>query len=460
MNVQSKGVTSTERELAALCERSFLKLWSYPNPYKADGKELCDVLAIFEDHVFIFFDRHSHLPVALGPDRLINWNRWKRRTIDAQIRAAHGAVRYIKSGRTIFLDKDLTRRLPLRINLDRAIFDKIIVAHGAKEACKAFAPDNVYGSLGICYGRGAGLHTFPFIIDINKEMPVHVFDSHNLPIVFRELDTVYDFSSYLEAKREAVNKFDALIYCGEEDLLAHYFLNFDDSKRRHFIGAKEVAANWLMIGEGEWKDFIDLDAYKNKKLADEVSYIWDELIQRTCQNALDGTLLGNSDLLNGQSAIREMAKEPRFMRRTLSEKILQVIRNFPQTSQPIVRNLTFLPSFYEEKGYVFLQLKAEGILDYEKDYRPKRRALLEIACGVARNKFEQLRKVIGIAIDAPKFSRRNSEDFLLMDCEGWTAEKRDYYARRNTGLDFFETSGLTIRELKVTEFPAQRSDHT
>ena len=57
--VKSPGVTPTERLLAELCERSFLRLWSYPNPYKDDGKEFCDLLAVFEDHVFIFFDRES-----------------------------------------------------------------------------------------------------------------------------------------------------------------------------------------------------------------------------------------------------------------------------------------------------------------------------------------------------------------------------------------------------------------
>lgn len=31
---KSTGVTATERLLADFCERSFLKLWSYPNPYK------------------------------------------------------------------------------------------------------------------------------------------------------------------------------------------------------------------------------------------------------------------------------------------------------------------------------------------------------------------------------------------------------------------------------------------
>ncbi len=60
------------------------------------------------------------------------------------------------------------------------IAHKIIVAHGAEEACKEYSDDNVYGSLAISYGDG--MTPFPFMINIDRENPVHVFDSHNLPI--------------------------------------------------------------------------------------------------------------------------------------------------------------------------------------------------------------------------------------------------------------------------------------
>ena len=46
------GGTPTERLLSTLCEKTFLKLWSGPNPRKDDGKELCDLIAIFDNHVF------------------------------------------------------------------------------------------------------------------------------------------------------------------------------------------------------------------------------------------------------------------------------------------------------------------------------------------------------------------------------------------------------------------------
>ena len=448
--VKSEGVTRTERLLADLCDRSFLKLWSYPNPFKEDKDELCDLLAVFENHVFIFFDRENLAFSKKENDPLINWNRWKKKVIDCQTRTAHGAERYIQSGRDIFLDKDLTIPFPFDIDLQEMVVHKIIVAHGAREACKTFSDDNIYGSLGVFYGPTGAELPFPFMIHIDNENPVHVFDSHNLPIIFSELDTFYDFASYLDAKVDAIKAYHTLSYCGEEDLLAHYFLNFDKSKNRHFIGTSEKDINALMIGEGEWKDFIELEIYKRRKKADQLSYHWDRLIQKTCQNTFDGTI-GGSSPLTGRSAIHAMAKEPRFHRRGLSERMIESIRNFPETPQRIMRNLSFMPSFYKDNGYVFLQLKVDGIADYENEYRPKRQAMLEIACGAAKNKFNHLKTVVGIAIDAPKYAEQNTEDFILMDCTDWTDQQRKHYEKANEGFGFFKTGVLERKT--VTEFP-------
>ena len=67
----------------------------------------------------------------------------------------------------------------------------------------------------------------------------------------------------------------------------------------------------------------------------------------------------------------------------------------------------------------------------EADYRIKRQAILELACGAAKSRFPDLKTIVGIAIDAPKFVDKNSEDFILMDCENWTEEDRTYYEEGN-----------------------------
>jgi SEC-C motif len=450
---KSSGVTQTERMLAEFCERSFLKLWSYPNPFKDDGRELCDLLAVFGDYVFIFFDRENQLPEVPDKDPQVLWDRWKRNVVDRQVKTAHGAERYIRSGRPIFLDAKGTAAFPLAIDPQTAIMHKIVVAHGAKEACERASDQNVYGSLAITYGETNGGPTQPFLIEIDKRNPVHVFDTHNFSIVLRELDTVSDFSNYLDEKLRAIAKFDSLVYCGEEDLLAHYLLNYDKETKQHIIGTKCDDVNSVMIGEGEWHDFTKTDLYRNTKNEDRISYFWDELIQRTCQNAVNGTLGGNSDLLRGPSAIFEMVKEPRFIRRALADKIRRAVMKFPDHAGQFTRQVTFLPSSLQDVGYVFFQLRVPEAHRIQPDYLDMRRTLLEIACGAAKNKFPHLTKVIGIGTDAPRFAGgTNSEDFILLPCETWSDDIRAHYEEQNREWKFFGTPQLEQYNEHVTQF--------
>lgn len=454
---KSEGVTATEKLLADLCEDTFLKLWSYPNPFNDNQDELCDLLAVFGNHVFIFFDRESLTLQNESKDPNVIWNRWKKKVIDAQIRTANGAERYILQSRKIFLDQEKTIPFPVEIDVKNITIHKIIIAHGAKEACTQFSEDNIYGSLAISYGEHTEKLAFPFFIDLDKSNPVHIFDSHNLPIIFSELDTFYDFTAYLDAKIMAIKKYNALVYCGEEDLLAHYFMNFDKDYNRHYIGTLDEGVNGIFIGEGEWQDFLDRKEYIAKKKADKESYLWDDIIQRTCGHTLDGTLLGENTPLEGKSAIHEMAKEPRFHRRYLSSYMIKAIQSFPESKERVVRNLSFMPSFFEGKAYLFLQLKVQGLSETYEEYREKRRTILEIACGTAKNKFEHLDTIVGIAIDAPKFSETNSEDLILMNCANWSEEEKEYYRDLNRDLNFFETDNLSMQYKTATEFPQEPS---
>src|ERR1700722_10775645 len=98
--------------------------------------------------------------------------------------------------------------------------------------------------------------------------------------------------------------------------------------------------------------------------------------------------------------------------------MLKAIYNFPQTPG-LFRNLSFMPSFFAGTGYVYLQVTYDQSFDYEREYRPARQGMLEVACGVARNKFNHLKKVVGIAMEPPRISQRVSEDFILLECENW-----------------------------------------
>ena len=250
--------------------------------------------------------------------------------IDKQIYTSNGAERYVRSERLIYLDAKRSQKLPVNIRSNSKI-SKIIVAHGAKEACKRFSPDNVYGSLAICYDKNIdGIRSpfLSFLINLPSDQIIHVLDSDNVELVFESLDTITDFSKYMTEKERAIEKLDGLYYCGEEDLLAHYLSNFDVDLKQYRIGVSDDNPNVLAISEGTWGEFVDSERFKRWKEANRRSYVWDNLIQKTCDNALNGTIGGSNILFGESSAIHEMAKEPRISRRVLSERILKSIEEF------------------------------------------------------------------------------------------------------------------------------------
>ena len=448
---KSKGITSTEKLLSDLCERTFLKLWSWPNLCQQDGNELCDLIAVFDDHVFVFFDRESSVIQDAEKDISVTWPRWKKQVIDKQIKTAKGAEGYIKKGQPIYLDNRCQQPFPVTMP-ENPIIHKIIVAHGAADVCKSFSEANVSGSLAIFYGDlkpDLRLPFFaPFFVELEKESPIHILDSSNLEILLTELDTFSDFVSFMNEKEKAIGKYDLLAYCGEEDLLAQYFLNYDESEKRYRIGVDAPSVTALWIEEGKWKNFEEKGHAERRKIANKESYLWDEIIQRTYQNTLDGTIGGVSPL-SRNNPVTEMAKENRLSRRALARNMITAVRDFPATNQRIVQKTCYMQSLSDpEKLYVFLQLKCPD--PNRNSNRKRRQNLLEIACGVARNNFPDIKTVVGIAMAPPKYARTNAEDFLLLKCAEWSEEQRAHYDRANENFGFFKN--VRQFERRVVDF--------
>src|ERR1019366_8435988 len=108
---RSEGVTPSERYLKKLCDHSFLSLWSYPGVFrdqgrpwgKGDGKEVADLLVVFENHVIIFSDKHIQFDAgSIG----VAWSRWFKKAVLKSAQQVWGAERWIRQfPKRLFLDK-------------------------------------------------------------------------------------------------------------------------------------------------------------------------------------------------------------------------------------------------------------------------------------------------------------------------------------------------------------------
>ncbi len=134
---RSEGLTSSEQVLAEFCDKSFLKLWTYPNLFRKPGKELADLLVVFGNDVIIFSDKSCGYPNTGDAD--LDWSRWYRRSIADSVHQIAKAERWIRSfPDKVFLDGKCIEKLPIILpNASDMRVHRICVALGALDRAEA-----------------------------------------------------------------------------------------------------------------------------------------------------------------------------------------------------------------------------------------------------------------------------------------------------------------------------------
>lgn len=111
--------TESERYLTSLGQRAFLSLWCYANVHTdegktsatGDGKELCDLLVVFGNHILIFSDKACEFPTH--PDLKVAWGRWYKRAVDKSVGQLIGAEKFLREHPDrLFLDKQCNVPFP------------------------------------------------------------------------------------------------------------------------------------------------------------------------------------------------------------------------------------------------------------------------------------------------------------------------------------------------------------
>lgn len=143
---RSEGVTPSERYLKTLCDRTFLSLWSYSGAFrdqgegralgKGDGKEVSDLLVVFENHVIIFSDKHIRFDNTDSIE--VSWGRWFKKAVLKSAQQVWGAERWIRQfPNRLFLDKRCSIPFPIILpDPANTIFHRIVVAHDASRVCR------------------------------------------------------------------------------------------------------------------------------------------------------------------------------------------------------------------------------------------------------------------------------------------------------------------------------------
>ena len=374
---------NAEKVLHELALRTFLVDWCFLNQKLPDGKELCDLLVVFDDVAIIWQVKD----LKLNED-----GKYNQSEVQKNLRQLTGARRQLFDLKTPIKLKNERRREEL------------------------FEPAQIRQIFSISVLLGEEEELFPFVETV-KEYTVHVFTKSFTKIILQELDTISDFVEYLKEKEILISKDKSLIIMGgEEELLAFYLLNNKSFKRLDELDR-------ILIKEGSWAHIQNKPEYKLKKEADEISYGWDSIINRAHEGSPEYEIVA-----------RELARPNRFMRRYLTKVFFEAYRQAHEDEQhDLFRRILFS----QGTTYCFLFFD-------DREPREKRKLMLGAICYIARGMNPQNRKVLGIATEK-KIRPECSYDFCLMDIPEWTEkhQKQMEKLQKETGIFANPIIGLT-----------------
>jgi hypothetical protein len=349
---QLKG-KNAEEFVHNMATNTFLTDWCFLNPELTKGKELCDLLVVFDDIAIIWQIKD----LKLGKD-----GKYKKSEVEKNLRQLEGARRQLFGLKTPIYLKNGRRKEEL------------------------FKADEIRYTFLISVLLGKGEEAFTFIEEV-KNSKVHVFNREFCQIMLRELDTISDFVEYMRKKELFLQEDQSIIIVGgEQELLAYYLLN-----NRNFNSLTQKKE--IIINEGSWARLQNDKRYVAKKKADEISYGWDSIINRAHEGSDEYELVA-----------RELARPNRFQRRYLSKVFFEAHKiSHLEEKMDLYRRI--LPT--DGVTYCFLFYD-------ESDPREKRKAMLWAICTIARVEFTNNKKVIGIATEM-KFKSICSYDFVLLN---------------------------------------------
>ena len=373
LNLKGK---KAEELVQVLAQKSFLEDWCFKNPLLPNGKELCDLLVVYDNVAIIW---------QIKDLKLDKKGKYRIREVKRNIRQATTA-------------KNRLFRKDLEIELENP--------RRGKEIFNSKDIEEVY-LISALLGEGEDYYSF---IEEHKSHIVHTFTREFTEIILHELDTIRDFIEYLRKKEEFLswNK-RLMITGGEEELLAYYLLN-----ERSFESLKKPDV--VILNEGIWNELQSKPKYLAKKEEDGISYGWDSIINRA----------HTSDNREYEIIARELARPNRFERRVLSKAFFEAHKQAHEiTKANVYRRLLIVG----DTTYCFL---------FYDDVEPRetRKAMLGQMCFVARGIYSENKIVIGIATEM-KIRPLCSYDFCILEIPEWTEEQQKLMERTQKEFGIF-----------------------
>lgn len=396
------GITSSEKFVAALCERSFLRLWTHPTPKRKKNKELCDCLIVCGPHIVIISVKECEYK---DTGDKTGWERWEKAAIGKSVSQIWGAERWLQTVDQVVRHDGRMISLPAKAERK---YHRIAVSLGGR------------GHVSMKWG------------DIGNGF-IHVCDEYSVGIVFSVLDTITDFVEFLGASEALVTSGVQMLFAGGgiEDLVALYLSR---GRSFDFSADSDKQPNMVIVHDDLWKGFSESDDYKAIQKEFKDSYIWDRLIEHYADDLLTNGMfdMHSKKVTNNELALVTMVLQPRGHRAFLAEAFWEFLQN------PELKVASRAAKGYADTAFVFLIGK-----NLDREYRARELAL---RCLVIRGRLPGVTTVVGIATDRPGASEIGySSDIVYIHMPEWTAKNETQVAGIQADLGYFQNAQWSKR---------------
>ena len=277
-----------------------------------------------------------------------------------------------------------------------------------------------------------------------------------------ELDTIRDFTDYLDKRAELVRSSRLTEPACEEDLLAYYAVRINSDGEHDFVSDDETNggdAGPVRVRRREYAKFENDPRYRAKRSADEISYMWDRLIETFTKHMLNGTsitLPGHRFVLEkNELGVRHMALQRRFHRRDLAAAVAGALER-GRGEEVFFRMMMGKPGQSDsDTAFFILTVRCPNPQCPEEDYQRYRQVRTGLSARYALGILEKhahLERVVGISCEPIGAKGRFSEDMIYAEQSDWTEEDR-----RQIRGDCEEVgalrSDIRVRKRTVHEFP-------
>lgn len=390
MSLPEIGLTPSEQFVVQLCLRSFLRLWTHPNPKGKKEKELCDCLIVCDRHIVIISVKDCAYRDT-GDDT--GWKRWQKKAIDESMDQIAGAQRWLATvdrvergdGRIVDLPRHDVRQ-----------YHRIAVALGGN------------GEVPIQFGdQGQGF--------------VHLCDEKSLEAVFTSLDTITDFVNFLTDTEALFAGGTRVVFSGGgiEDLLALYLGWGNQYRRPGDTGSK--SPDVMVLENDLWSGLSASEGFAQRTKDLEESYAWDLLIELVTKDLLSDGMFDfeTGEVTQSQLALIEMAKQPRDYRLPLAK----AFNDFLSSKTSAAR----VAEGYGGTAFVFLAREAAE--------RERAAGELVARCHIVRARMPGVTTVVGIGTERLGSGGR-SFDLVFIDYPEFSGEilKSTLKMQDETGL--------------------------